>query len=298
MQYLVMSIKKTLLYFSGVEYHPTVNDIEAKLAPSIVDERCTTVTVSGAADVEYVGTEEDADRYNNIGSDMPKCYDANVSVAEHGDSSGPDHHHYMDEQGGTLQEQEMNDEQGEEVDKRDVDEHANTCEGVVRSELLYNDKYAVAINFEEQDEETCIGSQVAVREKMNEENGYMSDRIVVSDEESHLSHGAVDTWPDFSPVALDEIVAECEHVSNEQMCTNAFVPIDDVTDELSVVTLDSAGIEGGAQNMILSVGTVADCAKPCNFEGVVSGTISEPIATLRPISYQFVAKNFAFQVSV
>lgn len=305
MQYFVMSIKKTLVYFSGMEYHPTVTNGEQNPASCII----------GSAGDEGVDLEE--------GGDVAK-HDETEDLVEH--SQRPDElraqdmpdKQYLDEQDDTFLEQAMN-ELDVNANERDmhvhvVDEHFD----IVINKPLDSDQAIVAENVsisaadnftapnvDEQDDSSCMTNQDSdIGEEIHtcKEVLHMCNRIAETVEEFHQNDCPMDTWPDLSTATAGAVKVATNIVNIEtgevpMSCTDKSISVHNTVHTLSVVTLDATDL-GEEQDLVPSVTTLVNNDKPTAVAVVqVSESTSFLIGSAHPISYKFIAKNFTYQVS-
>ena len=300
MQYFVMSIRKTLVYFSGMEYRPTVANGEEN-----------PVCVNFEEDKHCASVSDDVAKHDDESEDLLEP-NQRVSPDELCVLDAPDEQ-YIDEQGDAFQEQAMN-ELGEDTNARDmhvyvIDEHFD----VVKDKGLDGGLAAVAenssisaadtcsftaLNVIEQDGSSCMTNQdFAIEKETNNEALHMYDRIAEESAELHQNDSPMDSWPDLSPEAAGAVKVSTSLVNEEAPlgCTDHLIPDPDIINTLSAVTLDDTGV-GEEQAMVPTVATIVDNAKPTSV-AMVSESISVPIGSPHPISYEFIKENFAYQVS-
>eukprot|EP00731_Ephydatia_muelleri_P018613 Em0011g653a len=112
----------------------------------------------------------------------------------------------------------------------------------------------------------------------------------------HQNDSPMDSWPDLSPEAAGAVKVSTSLVNEEAPlgCTDNLIPDPDIINTLSAVTLDDTGV-GEEQAMVPTGATIVDNAKPTSVARVFE-SISVPIGSPHPISYEFIKENFAYQV--
>ena len=123
------------------------------------------------------------------------------------------------------------------------------------------------------------------------------DRIAEEDADLHQNDSPMDSWPNLPPEAEGAVKVSTSLVNREAPlgCTDNLIPDPDTINTLSDVTLDDTGV-GEEQAMVPTVATIVDNAKPTSV-AMVSESISVPIGSPHPISYEFIKEKFASQVS-
>ena len=306
MQYLVNSIKKTLIYFSGVKYHPFVNNEEDNLAASSKTDICLETNKGIAAD-ECPILVEDADKYcNTITDEMGNIcatseelveLDKVISSGDLYEQDVSDDQYYLDEQGSATQDQEL--KKLDEGDVEDVVDHPSECLVTGAAEEFLNseaDSLSAAVN--EHDEIFSMGNRnAAVYMRVD---GDMYDSIAKNNTTQTLA--PVETSLNHSPAMVDKIVSEdtllntdCENDSNLLTCSTDSPGLIHVTDKLSTLTLDSTCMDNSPHAHVY-IATSGIGANQSAIKEFVSDISTTQTATGHPISYEFVAKNFAYQV--
>ena len=230
MQYFVMSIRKTLVYFSGMEYRPTVANGEEN-----------PVCVHFEEDKHCASVSDDVAKHDDESEDLLEP-NQRVSPDELCVLDAPDEQ-YIDEQGDAFQEQAMN-ELGEDTNARDmhvyvIDEHFD----VVKDKGLDGGLAAVAENSSisaadtcsftaltiiEQDGSSCTTNQdFAIEKETNNEVLHMYDRIAEEGAELHQNDSPMDSWPDLSPEAAGAVKVSTSLVNEEAPlgCTDNLILI-------------------------------------------------------------------------
>ena len=297
MQYFVMSIRKTLVYFSGMEYRPTVANGEDNPV-------CDPVCVNFEEDKHCASVSDDVAKHDDESEDLLEP-NQRVSLDELCVLDAPDEQ-YIDEQGDTFQEQAMN-ELGEARDMHVyvIDEHFDVVKdkGLDGGQATVAENSSIsaadtcsftALNVIEQDGSSCTTNQdFAIEKETDNEALPMYDRIAEEGAELHQNDSPMDSWPDLSPEAASAVKVSTSLVNGQTPlgCTDNLIPDPDIINTLSAVTLEDTG-----EAMVPTVATIVDNAKPTSV-AMVSESISVSIVSPHPISYEFIKENFAYQVS-